>query len=419
MESISKDSKTKPLSFTKVVIIKMACEILSDPGEDSNDPDAWLDQGLEVGLLVQNRIDKLTCSLCQTTFQRTTFLEAHMASHTKSQEFKCDECDKIFHHEANLKAHKSYHKDAELKLKCQFCDEYVKGKRGLHNHVKRFHTMFTCEFCESKFTFTKLQSHMKKMHRAEQRDSEKVSCDMCELSFSSSRALMSHKRSHDPKLSVPSEQKMGPATKVNCEFCGQTMANTSCLKTHFRRVHLETECEECGKLVPNMTQHLRMAHSKFPSKSAPTVCPEPGCSKTFTNFYQAQRHHKRVHLRIHCPKMECPVCGKLVIRLSVHMDQVHGENCHECRICGKFFPVKSTLERHIQNVHHPVKADCPFCEVEVKLFHLPRHLTSVHNLDPKSAGELVEGISGKSAARTDLQWTAFSTYKEQDECEHE
>ena len=38
---------------------------------------------------------------------------------------------------------------------------------------------------------------------------------------------------------------------------------------------------------------------------------------------------------------------------------------YECPLCGHFFPVRHSLERHIRNVHHPVKHECPYCGVAV------------------------------------------------------
>lgn len=75
-------------------------------------------------------------------------------------------------------------------------------------------------------------------------------------------------------------------------------------------------------------------------------------------------------------------------------------------MCGKFFPVKHSLQRHVRNMHHPTKTPCPYCELEV--VHLGAHLTGSHGLKPEDARDIAESITGKESARTDLQWTAFS-----------
>ena len=45
------------------------------------------------------------------------------------------------------------------------------------------------------------------------------------------------------------------------------------------------------------------------------------------------------------------------------------------------------------------------------MIHLAGHLTLTHGLKPSDAKDLVEAASGKEAARTDLQWTAFTQQK--------
>ena len=56
-----------------------------------------------------------------------------------------------------------------------------------------------------------------------------------------------------------------------------------------------------------------------------------------------------------------------------------------------------------------LRLPCPYCELEV--IHLAGHLTLTHGLKPSDAKDLVEAASGKEAARTDLQWTAFTQQK--------
>ena len=50
----------------------------------------------------------------------------------KSREFPCDECEKVFFHEASLRKHRTLHENADVVLRCPECGEGVRrGKRGL------------------------------------------------------------------------------------------------------------------------------------------------------------------------------------------------------------------------------------------------------------------------------------------------
>ena len=76
---------------------------------------------------------------------------------------------------------------------------------------------------------------------------------------------------------------------------------------------------------------------------------------------------------------------------------------HFCRITKSYFHASFTSK------FHDVRSPCPYCELDV--IHLAGHLTLTHGLKPSDAKDLVEATSGKEAARTDLQWTAFSQQK--------
>ena len=82
------------------------------------------------------------------------------------------------------------------------------------------------------------------------------------------------------------------------------------------------------------------------------------------------------------------------------MREVHAENRFECSQCGHFFPVKSSLERHLITVHQPKKLECPYCPVQV--VHITAHLISAHGIASIEARHLASELSGKFAARTNL-----------------
>ena len=89
------------------------------------------------------------------------------------------------------------------------------------------------------------------------------------------------------------------------------------------------------------------------------------------------------------------------------MREVHAENRFECAQCGHFFPVKTSLERHLITVHDRKKHECPYCPVQV--VHITAHLTSAHGLASVEARNLASEISGKIAARTDFPFESRPT----------
>ena len=65
--------------------------------------------------------------------------------------------------------------------------------------------------------------------------------------------------------------------------------------------------------------------------------------------------------------MLCPECGKSFPKkdnLKRHIAQTHkGEKLNLCTICGKSFGEKGHLKKHISEVHESIRPyKCPFCE---------------------------------------------------------
>ena len=65
------------------------------------------------------------------------------------------------------------------------------------------------------------------------------------------------------------------------------------------------------------------------------------------------------------------------------------------------------LRKHLRglalHVHNPVKVQCPKCKLSV--VHLDSHLATVHKLSPGDSRTVMDNLTGKSAARTDLPYT--------------
>ena len=52
------------------------------------------------------------------------------------------------------------------------------------------------------------------------------------------------------------------------------------------------------------------------------------------------------------------------------------------------------------------RLQCPRCPAKIKSQYLKGHIKSKHNLPENELDEIIEMLVGKSAARTDLEWTS-------------
>ena len=123
-------------------------------------------------------------------------------------------------------------------------------------------------------------------------------------------------------------------------------------------------------------------------------CPEDGCRNTFTDLKSLEMHQRKVHnevyecencekkyktkkdLRHHVkmhrsePETQCKKCGKYVLRLSLHVKSIHGEE-KRCQKCNKLSKVRA-LQKHITNCK-------PACEICGRIFQSQRYLTQHKN----------------------------------------
>ena len=80
------------------------------------------------------------CTVCSKTFSETGHLKTHIREQHegKRNEFKCDECHKVFHHKGNLTQHKQIHPGA--RFPCTLWDKTFSQARSLKRHIRKTHS---------------------------------------------------------------------------------------------------------------------------------------------------------------------------------------------------------------------------------------------------------------------------------------
>ncbi|XP_075224324.1 uncharacterized protein LOC142326076 isoform X5 [Lycorma delicatula] len=235
-----------------------------------------------------------TCDLCNKTFPNNNGLERHRRFvHLNNPELhKCDVCNRIFTSAAYVSLHfmRVHRENSEL-FACTLCDRKYKTKSNRDMHVRNNHnaTPVSCERCgkifKSKFH---LKCHIDATHLG--------SSSLCAICGKSVKNFEGHMRA------VHSERN-----RVKCDICGKSYTTTSHLKSHILRVHSNLQrnhvCNVCGASFKEsgvLKSHL-MVHNderKYKCKI---------CDKTF-KFKAVLETHKRVHTNVE--PYVCKNCGE-------------------------------------------------------------------------------------------------------------
>ena len=159
-----------------------------------------------------------------------------------------------------------------------------------------------------------------------------ISCDICGKTVSSLNLKVHIKTNHMNEDSIE-------CNKCKRSFRPYTFSKHKC----FREQETPKQvCIICGKLVCDLTGHIKTVHSEIKT----VQCPVCGQSIKENGF--------KSHMRSHEEKKACPVCGLNVRSVEKHLKTVHTEDDKkrfQCQDCGKGFIGERDLQKHRINVH--------------------------------------------------------------------
>ena len=254
------------------------------------------------------------------------------------------------------------------------CLTQVEDTPGLlQQHLDSHRPPVRCSFCPLQTdTAAELLGHTEQQHPLALHS---LYCELCRA-FVDEAAFASHLRSEHPAV---------PELCVQCRRCGEVVRRST-LAGHMR-VHEESHrCRFCTRSFPSGS--LLMVHERTHTGERPFWCEE--CRKSFISKATLDAHVSAFHHvnQFKCGECSrsyksasrlerhqlthsdtkpfvCQVCQKgfnLENHLNLHVRAIHlGETPHECHICHKRFPYKSSLKDHL-HVHTGDKSFfCPTC----------------------------------------------------------
>ncbi|KAH8390544.1 hypothetical protein KR215_004735 [Drosophila sulfurigaster] len=272
----------------------------------------------------RDRHKLIDCHICHQKFKKAIRYEEHMKHHNDLLPFQCtvESCKKGFTTAGGLRLHMDH----------------------AHSEFSEVHAC-TFEGCDKTFPRSVLLTfHMKKVHKVAKPDVKRHACTECEKVFRCPTALKKHMYKHT-----------GEELPFACEICGKRFHIHSVLRDHLLR-HAGVKnhvCPYCG--VGKTTRQEWNKHILTHTREKQFQCRQ--CDHASHNKQALSNHVKVVHMKI--KNFACQYCGKTFGKshaCKIHERLHTGENCCECKICGKIFLFEKRLTKHLQ-IHE--KRDIP------------------------------------------------------------
>ena len=97
-----------------------------------------------------------------------------------------------------------------------------------------------------------------------------------------------------------------------------------------------------------------------------------------------------IRFEIMSKSFHCNLCSSTFTvksSLTKHIDQIHNKIRYSCDLCEKSFTSKQNLKFHIESVHEQLKHNCSYCNSTFKLkLSLLTHLKSKHTPSVRDNG---------------------------------
>ena len=351
----------------------------------------------------KKKVHKWVCTVCGMKCASESKLLKHVESHNSSRqskrarvsnrlakqqnrrrEFKCDKCDESFESEEMLTLHLC--DQVEIKeLSHKGEDQNIPG----HNTIKSMQydnnkqSTWNCTSCkhvfisEANLTEHRNLAHGTKVEHVEGADEDddddddddeeegeqKLTCDKCGKTFTSTRALTNHLRKHRET-----------DDSFQCEHCDKRFFAFSSLRRHTRTAHEQFfKCALCNNFFRGkklLKQHMAQEHSDVPK-----IYKCYNCDQNFDTEKLYTEH--KSNCRIKCDLCDKELKGKNGFKK--HMIRVHGEaGMCSCTVCGQQFPSISSLKRHESTHNQGQPYQCAICGKTYKTdlilkFHMDEH----------------------------------------------
>ena len=233
--------------------------------------------------------------------------------------------------ETNEEDIKKVVKKKKCHIQCPHCDKTFSSACYLKSHIKIIHDKIKdhmCDICCKTFATTQNLTHHQKVHNGE----KLFPCHICGKSYQTKEYLSIHTRIHTGEK------------PYFCEQCGKSFSDPSSFKAHKKQhtdLNTSFPCSICGKVLKR-EKNLRL-HMAIHAEGRPWT---EGEKVVFTNEFkvEALKKVKEIGAKKTSNLMNVPYTT-----LRNWVNVCKGD--HHCQFCGRIFPFKASLEKHVKQKH--------------------------------------------------------------------
>ncbi|XP_052872673.1 zinc finger protein 431-like [Anopheles cruzii] len=288
----------------------------------------------------KRKVPVIECIFCNKMYRGRNTLRKHLRIHFQLKSYVCHLCDPPtrFTDRSSLRVHEVRHAETKA-FKCDQCERSYFTNNELKQHYTMRHEerKYVCQVCSARFASNAILKDHSRVHTSDR----PFVCNVCGMCFKRNRNLVRHMDNKHSAKATDKQAKQDNFSLITCYWCTAVFELPSKLLAHITEEHGQ-ECEEM-----RLKSHF---------------CPT--CSKKFTTLDECLLHQdKHTLFKVQNDGItmhQCGACGKQLRYRSLakkHLLSHTKTRVYQCHYahCSRKYKHKMHFARHMRVVHQKLE----------------------------------------------------------------